>query len=81
MNPDFRKVALIAASLGLLVSLFFALRPDDEPASTTAAPPATTDRTPATTRRRRRHDDRATRTAPSPCRAEPDVVTVRIAVP
>ena len=30
MNPDFRKVALIAASLGLLVSLFFALRDDDD---------------------------------------------------
>lgn len=29
MNPDFRKVALIAAVLGLLVSVFFALRDDD----------------------------------------------------
>jgi hypothetical protein len=61
MNPDFRKVALIAASLGLLISLFFALRPgddDDQAAQTTAAqattaqttteaPPATT--APATT--------------------------------
>ena len=36
MNPDFRKVALIAAALGLLVSLYFALRPggDDEATST-----------------------------------------------
>jgi hypothetical protein len=55
MNPDFRKVALIAAGLGLLVSLFFALRPDDDnesaagttivettTAETTEAPPATT---------------------------------------
>jgi len=33
MNPDFRKVALIAAALGLLVSLFFALRPDDDDGS------------------------------------------------
>jgi hypothetical protein len=53
VNPDFRKVALISASLGLLVSLFFALRPDDEePAAqttiqtttaetTTEAPPTT----------------------------------------
>ena len=62
MNPDFRKVALIAASLGLLVSLYFALRPgdDDEAASTTTAvtttapttteaPPATTEAPPATT--------------------------------
>ena len=61
MNPDFRKVALIAASLGLLISLYFALRPgdDNEAASTTAvttsaattteAPPATTEAPPATT--------------------------------
>lgn len=34
MNPDFRKVALIAASLGLLVSLFFALRQEEEPGRT-----------------------------------------------
>jgi len=61
MNPDFRKVALIAASLGLLISLFFALRPDDDDdqaaqttaartttaQTTTEAPPATT--APATT--------------------------------
>jgi hypothetical protein len=59
MNPDFRKVALIAAALGLLVSLFFALRPDDDDGSaaemtiaqtttaetTTEAPPTTTERT------------------------------------
>ena len=57
MNPDFRKVALIAAGLGLIVSLFIALREgDDEPAATTSvaqttteAPPATTEAPPATT--------------------------------
>ena len=62
MNPDFRKVALIAAALGLLVSLFFALREngDDEATetttaqattaqTTTAAPPATTEAPPPTT--------------------------------
>ena len=57
MNPDFRKVALIAAALGLLVSLFFALRPDDDDGSaaettiaqtttaetTTEAPPTTSE--------------------------------------
>ena len=37
MSSDFRKVALIAAGLGLIVSLYVALRPDDE-----APPPATT---------------------------------------
>ena len=77
MNRDFRKVALIAASLGLLLSLFFALRPDDEedaaptttvattaPATSETEPPATTTEPPATT-------------APKP----PDVVTIRIAIP
>ena len=59
MSPDFRKVALIAASLGLLVSLFFALRPrDDEktppatataPAAVETEPPATETEPPATT--------------------------------
>ncbi len=78
MNPDFRKVALIAASLGLLLSLFLALRPDDDeeaaptttvatttaPTTTATEPPATTTEPPATT-------------APKP----PDVVTIRITVP
>jgi len=78
MNRDFRKVALIAASLGLLLSLFFALRPDDEedaaptttvatttaPATTATEPPPPTTEPPATT-------------APKP----PDIVTIRIAVP
>ena len=77
MNPDFRKVVLIAAALGLLLSLFLALRPGDDesaapttvaatttaPATTEAEPPATTTEPPATT-------------APKP----PDVVTIRIAV-
>ena len=60
MSENFRKVALIAAALGLLLSLFFALRPgDDEDAApttvaATTAPatteaPATTTEPPATT--------------------------------
>ena len=62
MNPEFRKVALIAAVLGLLVSLFIALRPDDDDetatptttaattqSTTTTEPPATTTEPPATT--------------------------------
>jgi hypothetical protein len=78
VSPDFRKVALIAAGLGLLVSLFFALRPGDDdetvgtttavtstaPATTGTEPPATTTEPPATT-------------APKP----PEVVTIRITVP
>ena len=55
MTPHFRKVALLAASLGLLLSLFLALRrQDDEPATTaqTVSTPGTTAETttaPATT--------------------------------
>ena len=78
MDPRFRTVALAAASLGLLLSLFLVLRPGDEdeaaptttvatttaPATTETEPPATTTEPPATT-------------APKP----PDVVTIRIAIP
>jgi hypothetical protein len=65
MNPDFRKVALIAAGLGLIVSLFIALRADNDDdaaattvvtttaatsaGATTEAPPATTEAPPETT--------------------------------
>ena len=61
MNPTFRKVALIAATLGFVLSLFLALQPDDDPAPavTTAATteatetetvaPPTLEGTPATT--------------------------------
>ncbi len=76
MNANFRKVALIAAALGLLLSLFIALRRGDDenaaptkvatttaPAETETKPPATTTEAPATT-------------APKP----PDVVTIRIAI-
>ncbi|HEY8104088.1 MAG TPA: hypothetical protein VIE18_06190 [Gaiellaceae bacterium] len=50
MNPNFRNAALIAAGLGLVVSLYFALSPgDDEAASTTTVAtttePATTETT------------------------------------
>jgi hypothetical protein len=78
MNPDFRKVALIAASLGLLLSLFLVLRPDDDEeasptttvATTTAPTTTATEPSPTTT------EPPAT-TTPKP----PDVVTIRIAVP
>ncbi|HWH05492.1 MAG TPA: hypothetical protein VNT23_03520 [Gaiellaceae bacterium] len=42
MSPNFRKVALIAASLGLLVSLFVALREDDDGADRARTTPAAT---------------------------------------
>ena len=70
MNPDFRKVALIAAGLGLLVSLYFALRPgdDNDAASATTAvttsAATTTEAAPATT----------TEAAPAPVQV--DVVVV-----
>jgi pyruvate/2-oxoglutarate dehydrogenase complex dihydrolipoamide acyltransferase (E2) component len=76
MNPDFRKVALIAASLGLLVSLFVALRPDEEDAASTAttATTAATAPPPATTGEETTAD--VATTAP----AEPEVVRARIVV-
>lgn len=77
MNPNFRKVALIAASLGLLVSLFLALRPDDgdEPAATTAAAAAQTTTDQMTT-------VVPTTTAPgTTAPKEPEAVTIRLEVP
>lgn len=88
MNPQFRKVALIAATLGLLVSLFVALQPDDEGesaggtvAATTETQPETTPATtepPATT-----EAPPATTDAPPAATAPPadGPVTIRIAVP
>ncbi len=82
MNPQFRKVALIAASLGLLLSLFLALRPDDEEdaAGTTTVQtttPAPTETEPATTA------PATTETEPPATTAPPadETVTIRIAVP
>ena len=66
MSPDFRKVALIAASLGLIVSLFVALQPDGEDAATTRTTTAAATTEPAAT------------TAPPP---EPEVVRAKITVP
>ena len=79
MNPEFRKVALIAAGLGLLVSLFFALRPDDDngsaagttiaqttTAETTEAPPTTT--------------EQATTEAPPATTAAPEAVRINYVI-
>jgi hypothetical protein len=70
MNPQFRTAALIAASLGLLLSLFLVLRPDDDKGAgpTTSAPPTTA---PAPT-----ESEPPATTAPKP----PDAVTIRIVV-
>lgn len=71
MNPNFRRIALIAAAFGLLVSLFVALsrNGDDDEAATPATTTATTART--------------TGTAPSATTttAQPKVITIRIVIP
>ena len=85
MNPNLRNVALIAASVGLVVSLFIALRDDGDDetqtatttvATTTATTEqATTTEPPATTEPPTTTEPPAT-TAPPPER----VVTIRINV-
>ena len=82
MNPEFRKVALIAAGLGLVVSLYFALRPggDDETTTTTAAQTttaATTTEPETTTAATTTTAPAATTTTP----AEPAVVRITVSVP
>lgn len=47
MHPRFRRFALVMATLGLVVSLFVALRPDDD--DETAAPTTTVETTQQTT--------------------------------
>ena len=83
MSPDFRRVALIAAGLGLLVSLFLALRPDDDD-ETVGTTTAVTTTAPATT------ESVATETEPSATTTEPPATTapkppalvrIRISVP
>ena len=74
MSPNFRKVTLIAAALGLLLSLFIALRPgnDDDAAPTTTVATNTASATTAT---------EPPRTTTEPPATTPDVVTIRIDVP
>ena len=73
MDRNFRIVALAAASLGLLLSLFLVLRPGDDEE---AAPATTVATTTAPTTTETETEPPAT-TAPKP----PDVVTIRIAIP
>ena len=75
MNPQFRTVALIAAGLGLLVSLYFALRPGDDETTPTTSVAQTT--TAATTTEPEVTTTAATTTAP----AEPAVVRITVSVP
>ncbi len=88
MNPQFRKVALIAASLGLLLSLFLALRPQDDeptliPMTGTRTPPTTAPTTtapaPATTAPATTAEPPPATTAPTPPRP-PALVRIRLEV-
>ena len=86
MNPQFRKVALIAASLGLLLSLFLALRPQDDeptliPMTGTRTPPTTAPTTtaPATTVPATTAEPPPATTAPTPPRP-PAPVRIRLEV-
>ena len=76
MNPEFRRVALIAAALGLLVSLFFALR-DGGDEGDTAPTVATTTQATTTTGSTTTTGPAATTTPPPP---RPNRVTIRLRV-
>ena len=71
MNPQFRTAALIAASLGLLLSLFLVLRPNDDKGAAPTTPVSPTTTAPAAT-----GTEPTATTAPKPS----DVVTIRITV-
>lgn len=83
MHPRFRRFALALATLGLVVSLFVALRPDDddEPAGATATTTATTTTQATTTTAT---EPPATTTPPPPATTtappEPAFDTVRVTV-
>jgi hypothetical protein len=69
VNPNFRNVALIAASLGLLVSLFVALREDEDGQTATATT------TVATTTEETTTEPRPTTTEAPPTTTEPPATT------
>ncbi len=76
MNPNLRKVALIAASFGLLVSLFIALRSgDDNATSTTPSATRETALTP-TTQSATTAEESTTKVRPAPPPAS-ERVTIR----
>jgi uncharacterized cupredoxin-like copper-binding protein len=83
VNPQFRTVALIAAALGLILSLYFALSPDDdgETTPTTTAAQTTTGAT-TTEPEVTTTEAEVTTTAPATTApAEPQVVRISISVP
>ena len=86
MNPNLRNVALIAASLGLVVSLFIALREGDEESTagttTVATTTATTEQTTTEPPRTTTEESAPTTTEPPATTAPPPerVVTIRVNV-
>jgi hypothetical protein len=84
VNPQFRTVALIAAGLGLLVSLYFALRPgsDDETTPTTTVVQTTTAAATTEPEVTTATEPEVTTTATTTTGpAEPDVVQITVSVP
>ena len=80
MNPEFRRVALIAAGLGLILSLFFALRDDGDDEQDAAQTVATTTQattTAPTTETTTTEPPPATTAPPPPA---PERVTIRLRV-
>jgi hypothetical protein len=73
MNPEFRKVALAAAVLGLVVALFVALRPKDDDGSASATTTAAATTTGAAT-------TEATPTQPTTTATTPEPTTIAIVV-
>jgi hypothetical protein len=86
VNPNLRNVALIAASLGLVVSLFIALREDEDgesatPTTAVATTTATTEQTTTTTEQTTTTQPPATTEPPATTAPPPErVVTIRINV-
>jgi hypothetical protein len=76
VNPQFRTVALIAAGLGLIVSLYFALSPGDDEATSTTTTAAQTTTAGATT-----EPEVTTTAATTTAPAEPEVVRISVSVP
>ena len=75
MNPEFRRVALIVAALGLLVSLFFALRNNGNDGQESTSTAATTTQATTTEPSATATEPPATTTEPTPNR-----VTIRLRV-
>ena len=79
MNSEFRRIALIAASLGLILSLFFALRDDGDDEQDAAPTVATTTQAATTAPTTTETEPPPTTTEPTPP-PPPNRATIRIRV-